>query len=350
MRIVVASTYVPFVRGGTNRIIDDLEGALRGAGHQVDSVRIPLCSSCWREIPEQALAIRLLDLTESCGNKIDLLLTIRYPSYALWHPNKVVWFIHHHRGAYDLWDTPYGDIPHTAEGVRVRDGIVRADNTYLREAERVFANSQVVADRLLTFNNVEVDDVLYPPLLRAEHFHAGDFGDYFVYPSRLTPIKRQALAIEAMRHVRSPFRLILAGAGDLDRYADDLQSLVHKYNLEGRVVLTNWIEEQEKADLLAGSCGVLYLPYDEDSYGYVTLEAFHSHKPVLTFSDSGGTNEVIQDEFNGRVVDPTPQALAEAMEWVWADKVRARELGENAHATLRLHKIHWDHIIESLVA
>ena len=39
-----------------------------------------------------------------------------------------------------------------------------------------------------------------------------------------------------------------------------------------------WISEQEKADLMANCYAALYIPYDEDSYGYVTLEAFHSAK------------------------------------------------------------------------
>ena len=81
MRIVIASTYVPFLKGGGTKIIEDLAAALTTAGHQVETVMIPM-SSHWPSVPEQTLAIRLLDLTEACGNRIDRLIAVRYPSYA----------------------------------------------------------------------------------------------------------------------------------------------------------------------------------------------------------------------------------------------------------------------------
>jgi glycosyltransferase involved in cell wall biosynthesis len=94
----------------------------------------------------------------------------------------------------------------------------------------------------------------------------------------------------------------------------------------------------------------LYIPYDEDSYGYVTLEAFHSGKPVLTLSDSGGTDEVIEDGENGFILPPAAEALAQGMEELWASPGRARQMGQAAHATLARHNIRWDHIVERLVA
>ena len=48
---------------------------------------------------------------------------------------------------------------------------------------------------------------------------------------------------------------------------------------------------------------MLYPPYDED-FGYVTLEAFLSRKPVITATDSGGPNEFVVDGVNGFVRAP----------------------------------------------
>ena len=83
--------------------------------------------------------------------------------------------------------------------------------------------------------------------------------------------------------------------------------------LVDRVQLLGWITEEEKARWMAGAFAALYLPYNEDSYGYVTLEAFHSHKPVLTFTDSGGTDELIEAGVNGLVLEPTPLHRAERL-------------------------------------
>ena len=64
----------------------------------------------------------------------------------------------------------------------------------------------------------------------------------------------------------------------------------------------------------SGAFAVLYAPVDED-YGYVTVEAFLSGKPVVTCKDSGGTLDFVEDGVSsGYVADPEPQALAEAVD------------------------------------
>jgi glycosyltransferase involved in cell wall biosynthesis len=112
-------------------------------------------------------------------------------------------------------------------------------------------------------------------------------------------------------------------------------------------VIPRWIEEQEKLRLLAGARGVVYLPFGEDSYGYVTLEAFHARKPVITLADSGGTLEVIEDGRNGRVVDDTAE-LAEAIDELAEDESLARRMGQAALETIDELEISWDRVIECL--
>ncbi len=349
MRVVVASTYVPFIKGGGTKIVEDLQREFVVRGYETETVMFPFYSY-WRQVPEQTTALRLFDLTESAGDRIDLLITIRYPSYALQHPNKVAWFIHHHREAYDLWGTEWCGMPDDEEGRHYRDMMHQSDNVYLRECRKIFTNSKVVADRLRRFNNIEPQAVLYPPLSTGHPFRPGPFGDYIVYPSRLSRIKRQHLAIEAMQYVRPPLRLVIIGTGDTPVYEKELQSQIQRLGLQDRVQMLGWVSEEEKARWIAESCGVLYLAYDEDSYGYVTLEAFHSHKPVITLSDSGGPNEVIRDRHNGLVVPPQAEPLAEAMNRLWLDRQQAAELGRAANATLKEYCINWDHVIGSMVA
>jgi glycosyltransferase involved in cell wall biosynthesis len=337
------------VKGGATKIVEDLAQELNVRGFEADTVLIPF-HSCWPAIPAQTLALRMLDLSESCGNRVDRLITIRYPSYALNHPNKVAWFIHHHREAYDLWGTPWGSMPDTPVGRHYRDMMRRSDDGYLRECRKVFTNSRIVADRLKTFNNLEADGILYPPLASGSSFRPGPFGDYFFYPSRITPIKRQALAIEAMTYTSPEVQLVIGGAPDWRGHMEELEAQVREAGLEGRVRLLGWISEEQKAELMAGCCGALYLAYGEDSYGYVTLEAFHSAKPVITLTDSGGPLEVIEDRVNGLVVEPETRALAEAMDRLWKDRDAARRMGEQALETLKRYRIDWDNVVESLMS
>jgi glycosyltransferase involved in cell wall biosynthesis len=349
MRIVIASTYFPFVDGGGTRIVDDLHRELTARGFETDRVMIPFYPA-WPSIPEQTLALRLLDLTESSGDRIDLLITIRTPSYALRHPNKVAWFIHHHREAYDLWGTPWSGMPDDDTGRHYRDMMRSSDSLYLRECRKVFTNSQIVADRLRKFNDFEPDGILYPPLPRSASFREGPFGDYIFYASRLTPIKRQVLALEAMKYTQPDVRLVIGGTGEVDTYLGELRERAREMGVEDRVEFTGWLSEERKIELMAGCCGALYLAYLEDSYGYVTLEAFHSGKPVITLSDCGGTLEVIDDGVNGLVAEPNPRALAEAMNRLWADRPAGRRMGAHARKTPGQYRINWDNVVESLTS
>jgi glycosyltransferase involved in cell wall biosynthesis len=325
VRILIASTIVPFIDGGGRMIVRDLETMLGEAGHEVDVLWIPYDSS-WQHVPEQLLALRLTDVSDVA----DLLVTIRNPAHLLRHPNKVLWFIHHHRSAYDLWGTIYQDIPDTPAGHQVREAIIHADNEAFAEARRIFTNSQEVGDRLREFNGVE-SEVVYPPLSAAHRFHAGPYGPYVFYPSRLAHHKRQRLAIEAMRHVRSGARLVVAGAPDETVEAARLEAAIVEHGVEDRVeLIARWISEEEKIELMAGARAGIYIPYDEDSYGYPSLEAFHSGKSVITCTDSGGTLELIEHERSGLVVPPEPEALGAAIDRLFVEDRLAERLGAGA--------------------
>ena len=75
--------------------------------------------------------------------------------------------------------------------------------------------------------------------------------------------------------------------------------------MEQRVeLIPRWISEEEKAELIARSAGVLYIPFDEDSMATSRSRRFMLYKPVITCRDSGGTLEIIEDGVNGLVADP----------------------------------------------
>jgi len=102
MRIVIATSVAPFVDGGSTCIVESLGSELKARSHDVEILRFPF-SEDYAEVLHQLLALRLFDLSQDC----DRLITIRTPSHLLKHPNKIAWFIHHYRGAYDLWGTKY---------------------------------------------------------------------------------------------------------------------------------------------------------------------------------------------------------------------------------------------------
>ena len=343
-KFLIVSTMVPFTRGGDRYMVSSLRDRLREWGYQVDSLLLPF-SEDWRDIPKQLIALKMLRV-ESYG---DRLITIRTPSYILNHPNKVCWFIHHHRGAFDLWNSPLRDLPDTPEGLAVRRLLAQSDNQGLTSSRRVYANSQVVADRLERFNQIKAP-VLYPPLKSTEGLRCDRYGDYFFYPSRIAFIKRQELAVDAMRRVKSGVKLVIAGRPDSPQDSERMRRAVARSGAEDRItVLDHFISEQEKQDLMANALGCLYFPINEDSYGYVGLEASHSEKAIITMSDAGGVLELVVHGRNGLVVNPDAGSLAEAMDQLYEDRALAERMGAAARQRIDELEISWGRVIEAIV-
>jgi glycosyltransferase involved in cell wall biosynthesis len=345
MKVVIASTIVPFIEGGGTFIVDWLEAVLRERGHQVEVLKIPFWSQ-YRAMPSQMLALRLLDIT-GYG---DRLVAIRPPAYLLRHPAKVLWFIHHHRGAYDLWGTEYQDLPDTPEGRSYRECIVKSDHLAFSEARSIYTNSAVVAQRLKQYNDVDAE-VLYPPVFQPERYRCDEYGDYVLYMSRIAHHKRQHLAVEAMQYTKTSVKLVIAGKADDADCERTVRTAVEQHGVQHKVVFrSDWITDEEKIEYYARCLAVMYFPFDEDSYGYPSLEAHHAGKCVISTTDSGGTSELIVDGQNGFLTDPSPQSIAEKMDRLYLNRNLARDMGRLGMDRINQLGITWDRVVERLLA
>ena len=344
MKIALCSSFVPFVNGGYKQIVDWLEPVLREAGHQVERIYLPEVHAP-DLLFQQMMAYRWIDLESA-----DRIICFRPQSHLIPHPHKTLWFIHHIRPFYDLWDSPYRGFPDDTKHRGLRDALHVVDTTALHEAEHVFTNSQVVSNRLKIFNNVD-SEVLYPPVFQSERFCCKGYNDEIVYICRLQHHKRQHLLVEAMQHTRTPVRLRLCGVSAELNYPTELKARIIELGLQSRVTLENrWISEEEKVMYLADCLATAYLPLDEDSYGYPSIEASHSSKAILTTTDSGGVIELVQDGIYVYVTEPSPEALAEAMDKLYLDRNATEAMGKNARARLIELNISWPHVLQRLLA
>lgn len=348
MRVALCHPQTPFSRGGAEMHTEGLARALEAAGHEVDIVQAPFKWYPPAELVHQMAMWRSLDLSESNGQPIDLVVALKFPAYLVRHEHKRVWLIHQHRTAYELWDHPdFRDLSLHEDGPAVREMIHRADRVALGEAKRIFANSANVRDRLRRSLGIEAD-VLYHRSPLSERLLASDpggYGDEVLFPSRLEPLKRQALVVEAMRHVRTDVRLTLVGSGPAE---ERLRELVSALGLAGRVTLAGRLTDDELTARYLGALAVYYGPYDED-YGYVTLEAMAARRPVVVPSDSGGPLELVRDGENGIVVDPDPEAIAGALDALFLDRGRAEALGDAGRSTLTEAVPPWPEVVARLL-
>jgi glycosyltransferase involved in cell wall biosynthesis len=344
VKVAIVNTHVPFVRGGAEVLASGLAQHLREHGHQVELIRLPFRWYPPQKVLDHMLAARLTRI-----DGVDRVIGLKFPAYLVPHEDKVMWILHQHRQVYDLWGTPEQDPQDTPDGRSIRQAIIDADNRFLPEARGLFAISQVSANRMRAFNGLHAQ-VLYPPLPAHGDYHTAPPSDYLFFPSRIAGNKRQALAAAAMRHVRSDVRLIIAGQADFAWALDPVREAAADPAVRQRIeIREGWLPEQDKLELLANCLGVLFPPSDED-YGYITLEAFLSGKPVITCTDSGGPLEFVQDGISGYVAEPEPDAIAEAIDRLAADRSRARAMGEAGRERVRELDISWEHVVAALTA
>jgi glycosyltransferase involved in cell wall biosynthesis len=339
--ILVCEAQVPFVHGGAEVHVRELVRELRERGYEAELVSVPFKWYPKEEILPHAAAWRLLDLSESNGRPVDLLIASKFPTYFVRHPRKVAWLIHQYRAAYELCGTPYSDFAHTELDVGLRDTLIRLDKEMLGECRAIFTNAKNTASRLAKFNGVAAQ-ALYHPSRLASRLKAGPYGDYILSVGRIESVKRVDLPVRALAMVPS-LRLLIAGDGT---QRANVERVAREAGVSERVTFLGTVADDQLIELYAGALGVVYPPYDED-FGYVTLESFLARKPVITCTDSGGPNEFVVDGVNGVVCEPQPEAIAEAMNRLAADRMRAASMGDAGHDLART--ITWDGVIEKLV-
>lgn len=346
MKIIVGTVQVPFVTGGAEFLAQNLKAALCEAGHEAETVTMPFVDTPISRIEEHIIAARLMDQEYSWGGRADLFIGLKFPAYYMPHPNKVIWVLHQHRAAYELFDTEYSNIKNDREGKAVKHVIENADKRYLAEAKRIFTISHNVADRLQRYSGLS-GQPLYHPCPDMEKFYTGEYKNYILMPSRINITKRQMLALEALCHSKSDINLYIVGKAEAEAEQSRMLNFIKEKNLSKRVQYFNYVTQEEKLRLYANAKAVLFIPRDED-YGYITLEAMSAGKAVITAQDSGGPLEFVADRKTGIVAQPNPVSIAHAIDQIAEDTNLAIQYGENAKKHLSGMDVTWEHVVKEL--
>jgi glycosyltransferase involved in cell wall biosynthesis len=349
MRVLIATVKIPFVSGGAELQADQLRQALVAQGHMAEIVTVPFRWYPPEQILNHMLACRLLDLSEFSGVAVDRVIGLKFPAYYIPHPNKVLWIIHQHRQAYDLWDHPQAsDMKFHSNGAVVRSAVQMADRHLIADSKAVFAESCNVAARLKKFCGIEAPPLYHPPR-DFERLYCGPAEDYLFFPSRISALKRQGLVVAALSRTRNPVRVKFAGVPANPAELAELMEMSRRLGLVSRIDWLGWISDEQKIEEYARALAVVYPTTDED-YGYVTLEAMLASKPVITCTDSGGPNEFVLKCETGWVVEPSPDVLAAAMDEAWECRSTAAAMGKAGRASYEQLGISWSTVVKKLLA
>jgi glycosyltransferase involved in cell wall biosynthesis len=344
VKVLVLTTRVPFIHGGAEELRDHLVANLREQGVEAESMSIPFTWDPAERLIEEMWIARTLEIYNA-----DRVIALKFPAYLTPHPNKVLWVLHQYRQAYDLWDAGQSNIPASPRGEEIRRIIRTADALAFSEARALFTNSPTTRDRMRHYSGVEAT-VLAPPLNDAALFGGGESEGYVFAGGRVGRAKRQALLVQALRHAPG-VRMVIAGPPETQEDATELARLAADLDVEDRLTLDlRFLPRAAIAALVNRAAAVAYIPFDEDSVGYVTMEAFQARRPVITTIDSGGLLQIVRHGETGLVTDPDPEALGGALLALTAQPGRASRLGAAGRAVLDELELTWPRTIARLLA
>jgi glycosyltransferase involved in cell wall biosynthesis len=330
---------VPFIRGGAELLAEGLQRALQQAGHSVETLRLPFQYFPDADIERSMAHARSLSLAAPNGRSIDRLISLQFPTWGIEHPDHWCWMLHQHRPAYDLFDPATA----TASATALRAQIHQFDNETLAAKRARFTISKRVVERLHSHNGLTAECLYHPPF-QAEHYRCADALPYIFFPSRLENLKRQSLVIQAAAEMRSDIKILLAGEGG-SRPA--LEAQIAGLGVGDRVQLLGAIDMAELRAFYANALAVCFPAFDED-YGYVTLEAMLSGKPVITCTDSGGPLEFVIDGHTGWIEAPHPAALAARFDALSANPTEAAARGRAGRAHIEAMGLNWEQVVYRL--
>ena len=320
--------------GGAERFYEALVHSLVDAGHEAREIQVTADEATFGHIIENYVRCYDLDLSA-----YDLVISTKSPTWMIRHPRHVCYLVHTIRVFYDMYETvfPNAGPEHQAQ----RELIHRLDTLALSKprCRAVYSIGKEVSDRLARWNGIEAG-VLHPPLW-SDQFRTGPYGDYLLLPGRLHPWKRVDLVIKSMRHVKAPLRLVITGVGEAEEELRRLAGDDERIEFHGRV------SDERLVDLYADAFAVPFAPNRED-YGYITLEAFASGKPVITCKDSGEAAAIVQHGKSGYVCDPDARSIGRHIDQLWKQPGLAAEFGRAGQAWVKRQS--WNDIARVLTS
>jgi glycosyltransferase involved in cell wall biosynthesis len=342
MKIIVACVQVPFIRGGAEILVDCLVRELRARGHKVELLSLPFLDQRKEALLDGIRMWSKLDLSQI---ECDLVICTKFPTYFINHPRKVLWLVHQHRQMYELLGTRFSDFHADGESEAIRRVVFNLEKKALSDCLVIAGISDNVCERLEKFMGVRRGIPILPPLPLGDRYRSGGKGDYILSVGRLCAIKRVDLLVKALPQIHQTLRLKIVGVPDEKNYGSYLQSEIDKHHLSPRIDLLGRVSDDELIELYSNAFAVYYGPYDED-YGFVTLEALASRKPVVTCTDSGGVLAFVGHEQNGLIAQPDEASLARAINRMLEEPELYDRLAQRGYISAPPPS--WDHVVHVL--
>ena len=328
---VIAARADARVQGGAERFYVGLTQGFETIGCDVTLIEVEAGEATYDDIVSNYEKCGVLDL-----DAYDLVVSTKVPTYAVRHRNHVLYLVHTVRAFGDMFDACF---PENGRAAYEQRAVIHdLDAEAIRSVKKVFAIGNEVARRLYKWCGI-ASEVLHPPLM-SNPFKLGPGGNYLFLPGRLHPWKRVDLIIKAVQLSKQPIRLLIAGEGEAEAALKQLAGNDPRVEFLGR------ISDEDLVRHYQGAFAVPFVPQRED-YGYITLEAFASGKPVITCNDSGEPAFFVKNGVNGLIVEPTPESICQAVDWLYMNPEAASEMG--ARGAAQLAGMSWESTAQKII-
>lgn len=329
-------------RGGLERVVIDLAGAQRGAGHDCRVICLFEPGALAGQL--QALGVEV----QACGKRdgLDIAALRRLRAMLKAEPDSVLHTHNaaaHYHGALASAGLALPCVVNTRHGMGMPDPRSRRERLYrwsMRRTDAVVAVCEAARSHLqrhglgprrgvqVVPNGIRVERFEpSTPLHRAQLARELGFApgtQLLGTVGRLNPVKDQAGLIRAFRRLHANLAatgLVIAGDGPL---RGELEALAADLGVGEHV---RFLGDRGDVDRLLPGLDVFVLPSRSEGYSIALLEACAAALPVVA-TDVGGNREIVRQGFNGDLVAAgDPGALAATLERLLSDPARAQRMG-----------------------
>lgn len=140
-----------------------------------------------------------------------------------------------------------------------------------------------------------------------------DKNDYILFFGLVRAYKGLDLLIDALAIVKDELpKLHLVIAGEFYEEEDKYREQIARHQLANRVIIRNEFIADAQLKYYFGASSLITQPYRSATQSGVTQVAFHFEKPMLV-TNVGGLGEIVHHGKMGYAVEPTPEAISEAL-------------------------------------
>ena len=363
------------VHGGFEVLIHQLVAGLQARGHDVEIIPVdattrathlyglPVNGAFHQWHHEYFEYITITERVQHLSlDDFDLVVATQPPTWHADHDNVIGLFFHHGRVFYDLAEqfVASGFVDEEIHEAATA-AIQSLDATVSGRVKHWLACSKTSADRLIDHWNIDPVRIspYHHPAFSKEASNPGpptrsdsllDSASVALVSRHEWP-KRTELAVAAAQRMTGPTLLDCIGGGSRLPFVKDLDARLGvgeqipdlelwqnrgpssagweatDLDPSGRVTFHGALSDAERDTLTGSACAIVAPAHNED-YGLTALEAFAARKPLIVCRDGGGLTEFVTHEETGLVVEPSPIALAQAMDRLASDPTLAAELGQ----------------------